>query len=149
MKPTLRDKLAKLHESAKALHEETDALNALYKQVESSLQGVGVTFWWDAERFDVKAGNAEEYEAYVIVGYAKLGDQWCLATKYVQHEPETAEKIEAFEPISLTRTTRDVRVEFAPRIEDFVDALIAEVAKTRTAVESAKDHVARHIGGAK
>jgi hypothetical protein len=147
VKSTLRDKLTKLHESAKDLHAETDALNALYKQVEENLQGVGVTFWWDA-KFDFKAGSDEECEAYVIVGYAKLNDQWCLATKYVQRASET-EKIEVFEPVPLTRAPRSVRTAFASRVEGFVDALIVEVGRVRADVEVAKVDLAKHLGSTK
>jgi hypothetical protein len=148
VKSTLRDKLAKLHESAKDLHVETDALNALYKQVEENLQGVGVAFWWDAARFDLRAGSAEECEAYTIVGYARIGDQWCLATKYVQRASET-ETIEVFEPVPLTRAPRSVRAAFASRVEDFVDALIVEVGRVRADVEVAKVDLAKRIGSAK
>jgi hypothetical protein len=148
VKPTLQDKLVKMRDSAKGLHEETDALNALYKQIEEFFQGVGVTFWWDEVKFDLRAGSDEECGAYVIVGYAKLSDQWCLATKwYVQRASETA-KIEAFDPVPLTRAPRNVRVEFASRIEDFVDALVVKIARLRGDVDDAKAAIAqclRHV----
>jgi hypothetical protein len=147
VKSTLRDKLARLHESAKDLHVKTDALNALYKQVEDNLQGVGVAFWWIAAKFDLRAGSVEECEAYTVVGYAKVGDQWCLATKYVQRASET-ETIEVFEPVPLTRAPRSVRAAFASRVEDFVDALIVEVGRVRADVDVAKAELAKRIGSA-
>ena len=143
MKSTLRDKLTKLHESAKDLHEETDALNALYKQVEESLQGVGVTFWWNAARIDHTSFTAEECEAYTVVGYAKLNDRWCLVTKHIQR---ASEEIEVFDPVPLTSAPRSVRAAFASRIEDFIDALTIEVGRVRADVEVAKDDLAKRLG---
>lgn len=148
----ISDKLQKIKKKIATLNTKTDALNVTVVHIEDELRGSGVEFWWDAHmlRPDITRGDeGAGYErAYYVLGYTKIGTDWCLAVQAWEDIEEIGpndqpgqfdefHSLRVGDPVPLTRAPRLVRVAVADVLEKFLDALDAEIDRMEKALDKA------------
>lgn len=153
----ISDKLAKIQKRAAALNEKTDAFNATIEHIEKGLAGCGVEFWWIADQngcqlnIERSSDGQEKQRRFSVLGYTKVGGEWCLAVRphfEVCHEhdysgdPIWRDDGEPGEPTPLRRASRALRIEAAPQLEQFLDALYEAIGEMEAKVGEANQIIA-------
>jgi hypothetical protein len=149
----ISDKLAKIRNNSAALNKETDDLNETFGHVNDGLSGSGVTFWWGSRLLDERImlvpdddGVPRKERLYFLLGYAKVGDEWCLAVQSYEGRAGTDnyghdewDDVETREPaVPLTRASRAIRIEAADVLEPFLDALNDAIEQMRAKIAKAR-----------
>lgn len=149
----ISDKLTKIKKRAESLSAKTDKFNETIEHIERELRGSGVEFWWkDGPELglrEARGDGADQRErTYAVLGYTKVGGDWCLAVQHhvdLVHEHETGnyeDHLEDGDAVSLRRAARGLRIEAAEHLEAFLDALHDAIASMEEQVEKANAIVA-------
>ena len=154
---TISDTLSKIKKQADALSAKTDAFNTTLDHIEAELRGSGIEFWWHAgPMYGMHLSKTDEEieREYHVLGYTKIGNEWHLAIqRWVDRSvPSTTgtenwSEPENSEPVALARTSRALRIEIAPDLERFLEALSAQIDKMTVAVDNANALVSPTRGG--
>lgn len=140
----ISDKLARIKEQATDLSAKTDALNATIGHIDDELAGSGVEFWWPDHSFGDREymGDTGKERDYRLLGYTKVGGDWCLALQdwwgeLMNSHTDDWNEVETGEPVPLRRAPRSLRIEVAPYLEQFLEALSKEIERMSVAVDKA------------
>jgi len=136
---------------ASQLNKETDSLNDIILDLERRLGStkVGVSIWLDNSLL-AETGDGFKQNAWVL-GYAKIGDSWRIATKPITRTWERTEEMDhgdltdftkdRGEPVPLLNAPRAVRVDASAFLEQLVNELATKVKGFIANIEQAKKFV--------
>jgi hypothetical protein len=110
---------------------------------------LGLEVWWDRPIMPADAsspvGDETSTWASVLLGFAKLNEEWCLAVKVMrygsgfddeEHASYTSTQL-LQGPVALKRTSRDVRLAALKALPDFLVHLTNSVKKAAEELEAA------------
>jgi hypothetical protein len=152
---SISDKLAKIKNRAASLNTKTDRFNSTVESIEKGLAaaGAGIEFFWEAgPQLGATAFRAEDDPAlierkYFVLGYGKLNGEWRILVQDRNEWQRTgdavwqAEEASDVVPVALVRASRTLRIEAAPHLEGFLDALHGAMETMEVAVDKANELV--------
>jgi hypothetical protein len=143
--------LAKLLENAKQLNEASNEVNRELKKLEDTLNAakVGLTFWFESKplhQSDTTGDLSSSEYTSVVLGYTRIGGNWCLAVKRLREvsgffEGDTScpftNVFMDVEPEALLKTSRDLRLKALQLMPEFLTALNEHIESNIGAIRAA------------
>jgi hypothetical protein len=144
---TIADVISRIKQQAQTLNAKTDELNAAIERVESTLResSPGVEFWWHRGHGGCLLGeetyqdDGHRWKDGYILGYARVGDEWCLAVQFLTGiiDGDTWDEVADGDAVPLKRAARRLRIEAIGYLKEFLDALSGAIDKMTEAIDRA------------
>jgi hypothetical protein len=142
--------LSSIDSSSKRLNKVSNNGNAVLKGIEDRLQiaNIGLEVWWDKEPLDRMGSTDLRYDETAcwrtqILGFARVGDDWCLAVRkmrnalYVFEGDEDRREAIDDGPTALLRAPRNIRLAALRVMPTFLAYLAKEIESAANSIETA------------